>query len=145
MKKFNIAVVGATGNVGREILNILDSRKFPINNLVALASSKSEGVKISYGNDKEVVVKNLENFDFTGIDIVLSSPGAKISEKFSPLAIKAGAIIIENTSFFRMQKKIPLIVPEVNPEDIASFKKEKIITLPSLLHRKVAFFLTFCR
>ncbi len=131
MKKFNIAVVGATGNVGREILNILDSRKFPINNLVALASSKSEGVKISYGNDKEVVVKNLENFDFTGIDIVLSSPGAKISEKFSPLAIKAGAIIIDNTSFFRMQKKIPLIVPEVNPEDIASFKKEKIIANPN--------------
>ena len=80
MKKFNIAIVGATGNVGREILNILDSRKFPVNKIYALASSKSEGIKISYGNDKELTVQSLDKFKFKDIDLVLSSPGSKVSE-----------------------------------------------------------------
>ena len=88
MKKYNIAVVGATGNVGREILNILDFRKFPVNKIFALASEKSEGTKIDYGNDKEITVSNLEKFSFEEIDIVLSSAGSKISKKFSPKAIK---------------------------------------------------------
>ena len=124
MKKFNLAVVGATGNVGREILNILDARNFPVKELHAVASSRSEGMKINYGNDKEIVVQNLESFDFKKIDLVLSSPGSKISEKFVPIAIKSGAFVIDNTSFFRMKKDVPLIIPEVNPEDIKLAKKK---------------------
>ncbi|MEE2695364.1 MAG: aspartate-semialdehyde dehydrogenase [Pseudomonadota bacterium] len=131
MKKFNVAVVGATGNVGREILNILASRKFPINQIHAVASSKSIGQKISYGNNKEVEVKALDDFIFKNVDLVLSSPGSKISEKFAPIAAKQGAIIIDNTSFFRMKKNVPLIVPEVNPDDISLYKKEKIIANPN--------------
>ncbi len=130
MKKFNVAVVGATGNVGREILNILDQRKFPIGKLFAIASSKSEGTKISYGNDKEIEVQSLEKFKFNDIDFVLSSPGSRVSEKFVPKATKAGAVVIDNTSHFRMKKDIPLIVPEVNPEEIKNMKK-KIISNPN--------------
>ncbi|MEL0246377.1 MAG: aspartate-semialdehyde dehydrogenase [Alphaproteobacteria bacterium] len=131
MKKYNIAVVGATGNVGREILNILDFRKFPVNKIFALASSKSEGTKIVYGNDKEITVSNLEKFNFKEIDIVLSSAGSNISKKFSPKAVKEGSIIIDNTSYFRMEKNIPLIVPEVNPDDLNKYKKNKIIANPN--------------
>ena len=131
MKKYNVAVVGATGNVGREILNILDFRSFPINKVFALASSKSEGLKIIYGNDKEIEVSNLENFDFKTTDLVLSSAGSKVSEKFSKKAIKNGSIIIDNTSHFRMIKDVPLIVPEVNPEELSKFKKKKIISNPN--------------
>ena len=130
MKKFNLAVVGATGNVGREILNILDIRNFPVKELHAVASARSEGLKINYGNDKEIVVQNLESFDFKKIDLVLSSPGSQISEKFVPLAAKSGAFVIDNTSFFRMKKDVPLIIPEVNPEDIKLAKK-KIISNPN--------------
>ena len=129
-EKFNIAVVGATGNVGREILNILDSRKFPVNKIYALASSKSEGMKISYGNDNEVTVQSLDKFKFKDIDLVLSSPGSKVSEKFVPKATKDGAIVIDNTSLFRLKKDIPLIIPEVNPDDISNLKK-KIIANPN--------------
>ncbi len=131
MKKYNIAVVGATGNVGREILNILDSRSFPCKNIFAIASPKSEGQKIIYGNDKEVISQNLESFDFRNVDIVLSSAGSKVSEKFIPKAIKAGAIVIDNTSYFRMQKDIPLIVPEVNEKDLSFYKKKRIISNPN--------------
>ena len=98
MRSYNIAVVGATGNVGREILNILDQRKFPVNNLYALASKKSEGTKLTYGNDKEITVKTLQKFDFNKIDIVLSSPGSDVSKKFIPNATKSGAVVIDNTS-----------------------------------------------
>ncbi len=131
MKKYNIAVVGATGNVGREILNILDSRNFPYKNIFAIASPKSEGQKITYGNDKEIISQNLENFDFKNIDIVLSSAGSKISEKFVLKATKSGAIVIDNTSYFRMQKDVPLIVPEVNEKDLGLYKKKKIISNPN--------------
>ena len=131
MKKYNIAVVGATGNVGREILNILDFRSFPINKIFALASEKSEGTKINYGNDKEIAVSDLEKFSFEEIDIVLSSAGSKISKKFSKKAIKEGSVIVDNTSYFRMEKNIPLIVPEVNPEDLSIYKKKKIIANPN--------------
>ena len=134
MKKYNVAVVGATGNVGREILNILDFRNFPVNKVFALASSKSEGLKVIYGNDKEIEVSNLEKFDFKTIDIVLSSAGSKVSEKFSKKAIKNGSIIIDNTSHFRMTKDVPLIVPEVNPEELSKFKKKKNNFKPKLLN-----------
>ncbi len=130
MKKYKIAVVGATGNVGREILNILDSRNFPADKIFAVASSKSAGTKISYGDDKELEILSLENFRFKDVDLVLSSPGSKISEKFVPKATKDGAIVIDNTSYFRMKKGIPLIVPEVNPNDILDLKK-KIVANPN--------------
>ena len=131
MKKYNIAVVGATGNVGREILNILDFRKFPTDKIFALASSKSEGIKISYGNDKEIIASDLEKFSFKNIDIVLSSAGSNISKDIAQRAVKDGSIIIDNTSYFRMEKNIPLIVPEVNPEDLSQYKKKKIIANPN--------------
>ena len=131
MKKYNIAIIGATGNVGREILNILDFRKFPINKIFALASSRSEGTKINYGDDKDIVVSDLEKFNFNDIDIVLSSAGSDISKKYSDIAIKEGSILIDNTSYFRMEKNVPLIVPEVNPEDLKTFSKRKLFQTPT--------------
>ena len=131
MKNYNLAVVGATGNVGREILNILDQRRFPIKNLHALASNKSEGTKLTYGDDKEITVEDLDKFNFKNIDIVLSSPGSIVSKKFVPKATKAGSIVIDNTSLFRMDKDIPLVVPEVNPGDLETFTKKKIIANPN--------------
>ena len=95
-----VAVVGATGNVGREVLSILAERKFPAKEVIALASSRSAGREISFGEDKTLRVQDLASYDFTGTDIVLSSPGASISEKFSPKAAASGAVVIDNTSFF---------------------------------------------
>ncbi len=125
-----IAVVGATGNVGREILNILDERMFPCDEVVALASRKSMGRELSYG-DKTLKVKNLETFDFSDIDIALFSAGSKISEKWGPIAASAGAIVIDNSSFWRYHDDVPLIVPEVNPDDIKYYKKRGIIANPN--------------
>ncbi len=119
---YKVAVVGATGNVGAEILKILDERNFPASDVVALASSRSVGQEVSFG-DKDLKVQDLDKFDFTGTDIVLSSPGGKISAKYSPIAAKAGAIVIDNTSHWRMDPDVPLIVPEVNPEAISDVKK----------------------
>lgn len=127
---YKVAVVGATGNVGREILNILDERNFPVDEIVALASPRSVNQEVSFG-DKDIKVQNLETFDFTGTDIVLSSAGAKISEDFAPKAAAAGAIVIDNTSHFRMDPDVPLVVPEVNPEAIADYKKKGIIANPN--------------
>ncbi len=128
---YKIAVVGATGNVGREILQILSERNFPYSEVVALASSKSAGKEISFGEDKILTVQSLEDFDFTGTDIVLSSPGASVSKKYAPIAAKAGAVVIDNTSHFRMDPDIPLIVPEVNGHMIKAYKKRNIIANPN--------------
>ena len=125
-----IAVVGATGSVGREILNILDERMFPCDEVVALASRKSMGRELSYG-DKILKVKNLETYDFSDTDIALFSAGSKISEKWGPIASSAGAIVIDNSSFWRYHDDVPLIVPEVNPDDIKDFKKRGIIANPN--------------
>ena len=125
-----IAVVGATGNVGREILNILDERMFPCDEVVALASRKSMGRELSYG-DKTLKVKNLETYDFSDIDIALFSAGSKISEKWGPIAASAGAIVIDNSSFWRYHDDVPLIVPEVNPDDIKYYKNRGIIANPN--------------
>ena len=125
-----IAVVGATGNVGREILNILDERMFPCDEVVTLASRKSMGRELSYG-DKTLKVKNLETYDFSDIDIALFSAGSKISEKWGPIAASAGAIVIDNSSFWRYHDDVPLIVPEVNPDDIKYYKKRGIIANPN--------------
>ncbi|MFM7558101.1 MAG: aspartate-semialdehyde dehydrogenase [Alphaproteobacteria bacterium] len=125
-----IAVAGATGNVGREILNLLHERKFPATEVVALASPNSAGKKISYGNST-LTVKSLEDFDFKGTAIALFSPGGKISAIHAPRAGKAGCVVIDNTSHFRMDEDVPLIVPEVNPEAIVGYKKRNIIANPN--------------
>jgi aspartate-semialdehyde dehydrogenase len=128
---FRVAVVGATGNVGREMLNILAERQFPVKDVIPLASERSSGAEISFGEDDVLKVRPLDKFDFKGVDIVLSSAGAKISADFAPKAAAAGAIIIDNTSFFRMDPDVPLVVPEVNPEDIALYRKKGIIANPN--------------
>ena len=128
---YKVAVVGATGNVGRELLQIMAERDFPADEVVALASSRSLGKEVSYGEDKVLKVKDLATFDFTGTDIVLSSPGAKVSAEYSPKAAKAGAVVIDNTSHFRMDPDVPLVVPEVNPDAIAGFTKKGIIANPN--------------
>lgn len=127
---YKVAVAGATGNVGRELLNILDERNFPVDEVVALASARSAGTETYFG-DTSLKVQDMANFDFKGIDIVLSSPGAKVSAEYSPIAAKAGAVVIDNTSHFRMDPDVPLIVPEVNPEAIKEHTKKNIIANPN--------------
>lgn len=119
---YRVAVVGATGNVGREMLQILAERNFPADDVVALASARSAGKQTSFGENSVLKVQDLAKFDFKGIDIVLSSPGAKVSAEHSPRAAKAGAVVIDNTSYWRMDPDVPLVVPEVNPQDIARHK-----------------------
>jgi aspartate-semialdehyde dehydrogenase len=128
---FKVAVVGATGNVGREMLATLAERNFPADAVVALASSGSVGKEVSFGEDDVLEIQALDNFDFRGTDIVLSSPGAKVSGIFAPRAAKAGAVVIDNTSRWRMEPDVPLVVPEVNPEAIAHYKKRGIIANPN--------------
>ena len=125
------AVVGATGNVGREIIQILAERGIPHSDVAAVASSRSIGMEVSYGEEDILKVQNLEEFDFEKTDIVLSSPGAKVSAEYVPRATSAGAIIIDNTSHFRMDPEIPLVVPEVNPEAIAEYRNKNIIANPN--------------
>jgi aspartate-semialdehyde dehydrogenase len=127
---YTVAVVGATGNVGREMLNTLEERKFPIKEIHAIASARSAGQTAAFG-DQDLKVQALDNFDFKGVDIVLSSPGSKVSAEFAPKAAKAGAVVIDNTSFFRMDPDVPLVVPEVNAEAIADYKKKGIIANPN--------------
>ena len=123
-RKFNIAVAGATGNVGREIINILEERKFPIDNLYLLASSRSKGKKINFF-EKELIVQDLADFNFSRADIALFSPGGSVSAQFAPIAAKKGCIVIDNTSYFRMNDNVPLVVPEVNPEVLNNFFDDK--------------------
>jgi len=125
-----IAVVGATGAVGREILDILDGREFPATRVHALASSRSAGTTVNFGGD-ELIVEDLENFDFSGVDIALFSPGASVSKVHAPRAAAAGAIVVDNTSQFRMDEDVPLVVPEVNPDAIAGYAARNIIANPN--------------
>src|SRR6202012_4412852 len=127
---YKVAVVGATGNVGREMLNILDERKFPADEVVALASRKSQGVEVSYG-DRTLKVKALEHFDFSTIDICLMSAGSAVSKEWSPKIAAAGAVVIDNSSCFRYDSDVPLIVPEVNADAIVGFRKRGIIANPN--------------
>ncbi len=128
---YRVAVIGATGNVGREMLKTLAERNFPVDEVVALASARSVGREVSFGEDQTLKVRDLASFDFKGIDIALSSPGAKISAVHSPRAAKAGCVVIDNTSRFRMDPDVPLVVPEVNPQAIAGFAKRNIIANPN--------------
>ncbi len=128
---YKVAIVGATGNVGREMLNVLSSREFPVSEVVALASARSAGREVSFGEDNTLKVQDLAKFNFKGTDIVLSSAGSAISEAFVPGATKAGSVVIDNTSFYRMDKDVPLVVPEVNPDAIKGYKKKGIIANPN--------------
>ncbi|HEY6981821.1 aspartate-semialdehyde dehydrogenase [Reyranella sp.] len=128
---FRVAVVGATGNVGREMLQILAERNFPADDVVPLASARSAGRQVSFGENSVLKVQDLARFDFKGIDIALSSPGAKVSAEHSPRAAKAGAVVIDNTSHWRMDPDVPLVVPEVNRSAIAGYKRRGIIANPN--------------
>ena len=128
---YRIVVVGATGNVGREILKTLSERNFPADEVVGLASRGSVGKEISYGEDMLIEARSLETFDFTGFDFALFSPGAAVSRVHAPRAADAGCIVIDNTSEFRMNEDIPLIVPEVNAQDIAAYRQRNIIANPN--------------
>jgi aspartate-semialdehyde dehydrogenase len=130
-RKYKVAVVGATGAVGHEMLSILAQRDFPVSEVVALASSKSVGSEVSFGDEKTLRVQDLAAYDFKGTDIALFSPGAKVSAEFAPKAGAAGCVVIDNTSHFRMDPDVPLIVPEVNPHALAGYKKRNIIANPN--------------
>ena len=128
---FKIAVVGATGAVGREMLQTLEERSFPIKEIVALASEKSLGKEVSFGEKKPLTVQNLETFDFTSCDVALFSAGSAIAEKFGPKAAQQGAVVIDNSSRWRMESEIPLIVPEVNSAALAGYSKRNIVANPN--------------
>ncbi len=127
---YNVAVVGATGNVGREMLDILVERSFPADEVTALASRRSQGTEVSFG-DRTLKVKALEHFDFSGVDICLMSAGATVSKEFSPKIAAAGAVVIDNSSAWRYDSDVPLIVPEVNADAITGFRKRGIIANPN--------------
>ena len=126
----NVAIVGATGNVGRELLNILDERDFPANQVYAVASRRSVGREVSYG-DKTLKCQALEDFDFSKVDVVLMSAGGTLSKQWSEKIGKAGAIVIDNSSAWRMDPDVPLVVPEVNGEDVLGYSKKNIIANPN--------------
>lgn len=128
---YKIAVVGATGNVGREILETLSVRKFPVREIVALASRTSAGKEVSFGDDKILTVQALDTYDFSDTDIALFSPGSNISKVHAPRAAAQGCVVIDNTSYFRMDPEIPLVVPEVNPQALKDFGKRNIIANPN--------------
>ncbi len=128
---YRVAVVGATGAVGREMLKTLAERNFPVSDIAALASARSAGAEVSFGEDRVLRVQSLENFDFAGWDIGLFSPGAAISAVHAPRAAAAGCIVIDNTSQFRMEPDVPLVVPEVNPEALTRYAKRRIIANPN--------------
>ena len=127
---YRVAVVGATGNVGREMLNILAERQFPVDEIVALASRRSLGTEITFG-DKTLKTKDLDTFDFTGWDMALFAVGSEATKKYAPAAAKAGCVVIDNSSLYRYDNEVPLIVPEVNPEDVHGYSKKNIIANPN--------------
>src|SRR6202045_987044 len=127
---FKVAVVGATGNVGREMLAILAERTFPADEVVALASRKNMGVEVSYG-DKILKIKALDHYDFSDVDICLMSAGSAVSKEWSPRIAAKGAVVIDNSSCWRMDPDVPLIVPEVNAAAAAGFRKKGIIANPN--------------
>jgi aspartate-semialdehyde dehydrogenase len=127
---YKVAVVGATGNVGREMLEILAERTFPADEVVALASRRSLGTEVSYG-DTTLKVKALENFEFADVDICLMSAGSAVSKEWSPKIAAKGAVVIDNSSFWRMDPDVPLVVPEVNADACAEFRKKGIIANPN--------------
>ncbi len=129
---YKIAVVGATGNVGREMLNVLVEREFPYDEIAAVASSRSQGSEIEIGDTgKMLKVQNIEHFDFSGWDIALFAAGSGPTKEYAPKAAAAGCVVIDNSSLYRMDPDVPLIVPEVNPEAISGYTKRNIIANPN--------------
>jgi aspartate-semialdehyde dehydrogenase len=129
---YKVVVAGATGNVGREMLNILAEREFPIDEIAVVASSRSQGVHVEFGDtDRKLKVQNIENFDWTGWDIALFAIGSEATLKYAPIAAAAGCVVIDNSSLYRMDPDVPLIVPEVNPDAIAGYKRKNIIANPN--------------
>jgi aspartate-semialdehyde dehydrogenase len=129
---YRVAVVGATGNVGREMLNILAERQFPVDEVAAVASARSTGDLIDFGDSgEELKVKNLEHFDFAGWDMALFAAGSEVSKAHAQRAAQAGCTVIDNSSLFRMDPDVPLIVPEVNAEAISGYRKKNIIANPN--------------
>src|SRR5690349_22843473 len=127
---YKVAVVGATGNVGREMLGILAERQFPADEVVALASRKSMGTECSFG-DKTLKVKALDHYDFSDTDICLMSAGGSVSKEWSPKIGAQGAVVIDNSSAWRMDPDVPLVVPEVNADAVAGVGKKNIIAIPN--------------
>ena len=127
---FKVAIAGATGNVGREMLNILEERGFPASEIVALASRRSLGQEVSYG-DRMIKVQALDNYDFSDTDICLMSAGGAVSKEWSPKIGKQGCVVIDNSSSWRYDADVPLIVPEVNPDAIEGFRRKNIIANPN--------------
>jgi aspartate-semialdehyde dehydrogenase len=115
MKNYNIAILGATGAVGREMMKILIERNFPVGELHLLASERSAGKVVAW-NDRPIMIENASEFDFTGIDIVLGAAENDIAKAFAPAIVKAGAVFVDNSSQFRLDPEVPLVVPEINPE-----------------------------
>ncbi len=129
---YRIVVAGATGNVGREVLNILDEREFPIDEIAVLASSRSQGLEIDFGESgKMLKVQNIEHFDWAGWDIAIFAIGSDATKKFAPIAAAAGCVVIDNSSLHRMDPDVPLIVPEVNPDAIDGYRVKNIIANPN--------------
>jgi len=129
---YRIAVVGATGNVGREILNVLAERQFPLDEVAAVASARSTGTVIDFGDSgQELKVQNLEHFDFAGWDIALFAAGSEVSKVYAPISAATGCTVIDNSSLFRMDPDVPLIVPEVNADAISGYVKKNIIANPN--------------
>ncbi len=129
--KYDVAIVGATGNVGREILKILAEKNFPVGQVYALASKSSVGKAVTFCENETIDVQLLDNFDFSNVDIAFFSAGGKISELYVPKAAKHDCVVIDNTSCFRMDPDVPLVVPEVNIEDLKDYKKKNIIANPN--------------
>ncbi|WP_417603928.1 aspartate-semialdehyde dehydrogenase [Primorskyibacter flagellatus] len=127
---YKIVVVGATGNVGREMLNILEERQFPVDEIAVLASRRSLGTEVSFG-ERTLKTQDLDAFDFTGWDMALFAVGSEATQKYAPLAAKAGCVVIDNSSLYRYDRDIPLIVPEVNPQAIHDYAKKNIIANPN--------------
>ena len=127
---YRVVVAGATGNVGREMLNILAERAFPVDEIAALASRRSLGTEVSFG-DTTVKTKDIEGFDFTGWDIALFAIGSEATKKYAPIAASQGCVVIDNSSLYRYDPEIPLVVPEVNPEAVEQYKKKMIIANPN--------------
>ncbi|KEO60945.1 aspartate-semialdehyde dehydrogenase [Thioclava indica] len=127
---YRVVVAGATGNVGREMLNILAERQFPVDEIVALASRRSLGTEVSFG-DKTLKTKDLDGFDFTGWDIALFAIGSDATKKYAPIAAKSGCVVIDNSSLYRYDADVPLVVPEVNPEAVDGYNKKNIIANPN--------------
>ncbi|MGI9237792.1 MAG: aspartate-semialdehyde dehydrogenase [Woeseiaceae bacterium] len=129
-ERLDVAVVGATGVVGESMLEILRERKFPVGKVHALASERSVGKTVAFGN-RELKVENLSDFDFSGVQIGLFSAGGSVSAEFAPKAAAAGCVVVDNTSYFRRDDEIPLVVPEVNPDAIAEYRRRGIIANPN--------------